>query len=62
MTSSVYPGLLALVVVLLDLQRASCPLVRQTAPVLTLRVGAVEGAKAASIVRVRLADFGGCAS
>ena len=36
-------GLLALMVVLLDLQRVTCPQVRQATPVFTLRKGAVEG-------------------
>ena len=36
-------GLLALVVVLLDLQRVSCRPARQATPVFRLRKGAVEG-------------------
>ena len=38
-------GLLALMVVLLDLQRVTCPQVRQAAPVFALRMGAVEDTK-----------------
>ena len=38
----------------------SCPPVKQTAPVFALRMDAVKGAKAASIVCVRFAGLGGC--
>ena len=41
---------------------SECPALHwQAAPVFTLRVGAVEGGKVASIVGVRLAGLGGCA-
>ena len=38
----------------------SCPPVKQTAPVFALRMDAVKGAKAASMVCVRFAGLGGC--